>query len=345
MAKSKLTPKENFLRLTRGEIPENIPIFTMGFPGPEVPVILVGPSLFNETHIPAAPAGRYKDIWGVDYIANEETNFACIPEPNNFMLEDITKWPEVVKKPVMPDNIDWEKLAKADLEASGIDRTNQAAMGVIGLMPFQQAIAFMGFNNGLMAIYEEPEAFEELINFMVDAYMPIVQATVDYYDPDMMYLLDDTASGFSPFISPDTYRNVLKPAYARLTKPAVDRGIPIHFHNCGKCEEFVDDMIEFGVKSWDPAQAMNDLGAVKKKYGRQIAIVGGYNWVPPVTYPDVREEDVRQTVRDCIDKYAPGGGYAFFGAALGRYGDQTVVKVNEWIANEAYNYGRDYYLK
>jgi uroporphyrinogen-III decarboxylase len=234
----------------------------MGNPGIEVRVKLIGPSLFNETHIPAAPEGRYKDIWGVDYIANFETNFACIPEPNNFILEDITKWSEVIKKPELPENIDWKKLAKADMEACGIDRAQQAGMGVIGLMPFQQVIAFMGFTNGLMAIYEEPEAFEELIHFMVDAYIPIVQATVDYYDPDVMYLLDDTASGFSPFISPSTYRNVLKPAYARLTKPAVDRGIPIQFHNCGRCEDFVGDMIDIGVKIWDPAQAMNNLTAV-----------------------------------------------------------------------------------
>ena len=345
MAKSKLTPKENFLRLTREEMPEYVPIFTMGFPGKEVPVKLIGPSLFNETHIFAAPAGTYKDIWGVSYIANEETNFACIPEPNNFMLEDISKWHEVIKKPQMPDNIDWEKLAKADIEATGIDRSAQAAMAVIGLMPFQQVIAFMGFTNGLMAVYEDPEAFEELINFMVDVYMPIVQATVDYYDPDMLYLLDDTASGFSPFISPDAYRSILKPAYARLTKPAVERGIPIHFHNCGKCEDFVGDMIDIGVRSWDPAQAMNDLVAVKEKYGRKIAIVGGYNWVPPANYPQVNEDEVRQSVRDCIDQYAAGGGYAFFGAALGRHGDKTIEKVNEWIGDEAYNYGRDYYLK
>ena len=126
-------------------------------------------------------------------------------------------------------------------------------MAVIGLMPFQQVIAFMGFTNGLMASYEEPEAFEELINFMVDIYMPVIQATVDYYEPDLLYLLDDTASAFSPFISPPTYREILKPAYARLTKPAVERGIPIQFHNCGKCEDFVDDMIEIGVKIWDPS--------------------------------------------------------------------------------------------
>ncbi|SHI00268.1 Uroporphyrinogen-III decarboxylase [Sporobacter termitidis DSM 10068] len=345
MPKSKLSPKENYLRLTRGELPEYVPIYTMGFPGynDEVACKIVGPSLFDETHITPAPTGRY-DIWGVKYIANQETNFACIPEPNNFILDDITKWHEVIKKPELPD-VDWEKLAKADCERVGLDRAKSAAMGVIGLMPFQQIIAFMGFSNGLMAIYEEPEIFAELLNFMVDVYMPIVQATVDHYDVDLLYLLDDTATAFSPFISPELYRSILKPVYMRLAKPAMDRGIPLQFHNCGRCEDFLDDMLDFGVKIWDPAQTMNDLDGVKKKYGRKIAIAGGYNWVPPASWPDVDEEEIRQTVRDCIDKYAPDGGFAYFAMALGKYDDTTISKVNAWMSEEAYMYGRDYYIK
>jgi hypothetical protein len=346
VAKSTLTPKENYLRLTRGEIPEYLPIYTMGFPGynNETACKIIGPSLFDETHITPAPEGR-RDIWGVNYIANEETNFACIPEPNNFILEDITKWSEVIKKPELPQHIDWERMYKLDCERAGIDRTQSAAMAVIGLMPFQQVIAFMGFNNGLMAIYEEPECFEELLNFMADVYMPVIQATVDYYKPDILYLLDDTAAEFSPFISPETYRSIIKPVYRRLTQPAVDRGIPIQFHNCGKCQEFIDDMIDVGVKIWDPSQHMNDLDGIKKKYGRKIAMAGGFKWTPPLTWPEVNEEEIRQSVRDVIDRLAPGGGYAFMGGALGRYGDKTIEQVNNWIKEEAYIYGRDYYLK
>jgi hypothetical protein len=346
MVKSRLTPRENYLRIAAGEIPEFVPIYTMGFPGynNEVACKIIGPSLFDETHITPAPQGRH-DIWGVKYIANKETNFACIPEPNNFILDDITKWHDVIKKPKMPENIDWEKMAKLDCEAVGLDRKQSAAMAVIGLMPFQQVIAFMGFNNGLMAMYEEPELFKELLHFMTDVYMPVIQAALDYYDPDLMYLLDDTATQANPFISPEMYRDVLKPVYKRLTKPIMERGIPIQFHNCGRCEDFIDDMIEFGVTIWDPGQIMNDLYAIKKRYRGKIAIAGGYNWVLPDTWPEINEQEIKQTVRDAIDLYAPDGGYAFFGAALGKYGDKNIDIANGWIAEEAYTYGRDYYLK
>jgi hypothetical protein len=346
VAKSRLTPKENYLRLAKGELPEYVPIYTMGFPGynGEAVCKIIGPSFFDETHITPAPTGR-RDIWGVNYIANLETNFACIPEPNNFILEDITRWREVIKKPVLPEHIDWEKLAKADCEKAGLDRTQSAAMGVFGLMPFQQLVAFMGFTNCLMALFEEPEAVKELLDFMVDLYMPIIQATVDYYKPDIMYLLDDTATNNNPFMSPQMFREFLKPIYKRMTQPAVDRGIPIQFHNCGRCEDFLDDLTEIGTKIWDPAQVSNDLLGMKKKYGRRLAIAGGFNWVPPAAWPDVTEDQIKQMVRDCIDQYAPGGGFAFFGAALGRHGDKTIEQVNKWINEEAFVYGSDYYLR
>jgi hypothetical protein len=344
---SKLSPGENYLRLARGELPESVPIFTMGFPGynGETACKLIGPSLLDETHITPAPEGR-RDIWGVNYIANAETNYACIPEPNNFLLSDITKWRQVIKKPELPDHIDWERLAKQDCERAGLDRSQSAAMAVIGLMPFQQLIAFMGFTDGLLAFFEEPECVAELLDYMTELYEPVVRATVEHYKPDVLYLLDDTATNRNPFISPEMFRTFLKPIYKRLTQPAVDRGIPVQFHNCGRCEDFLDDLMDIGTKIWDPAQPANDLGAIQAKYGGRLALVGcDRQWTPDEALR-AGEEAVRQAVRDCIDAYAPGGGFAFFsGGVMARSGDRTFDELNAWIREEAYNYCRDYYRK
>ena len=49
----KLTPKENFLRLLKGEIPESVPLHNMGEIGynNEATIKLIGPSLYNETQL------------------------------------------------------------------------------------------------------------------------------------------------------------------------------------------------------------------------------------------------------------------------------------------------------
>lgn len=343
MTKSKLTPKENYLRAIRGEMPEYVPVHTMGFPAwKDEPVFkMVGPNLWGDPAM-VGPEGRY-DIWGVHYIANEETGYGGIPEPNNFILEDVTRWDKVIRKPEKID-VDWDMQAKKDYEFAQIDRTQSAAMVVIPLMPFQQLVAFMGFTNGLCAMYEEPEAVEELLNYLTDYYMPYIEKSIEYYNPDMVYLLDDTAAKMNPFVSLKMYKEILKPIYIRLLKPANDRGIPVQFHNCGRCEDFVDDMLEFGVKVWDPAQTQNNLLAVKEKYKGKLVVCGGYDWIVPDTWPEVDEEEVRQTVRDTIDKYAPGGGFAAGANCLGKLDDPVVIKVNEWLSSECYLYGRDYYL-
>lgn len=345
--KSKLTPKENYLRMVRGECPDWLPLYTMGFPGyrGESGVRIVGPSLLDETHLSAAPEGVYYDCWGVRYIANTATNFACIPEPNHFLIEDITKWRDQIKDPVVPEHIDWERLAKEDFVKADIDRSQSAVMCTIGLMPFQQLIAFMGFTDAFLALYEEPEECKALLHHMTDVYMPIVEASVEHYKPDLLYLLDDTASAHNPFISPEMYREILMPVYRRLAKPALDRGIPLQFHNCGRCEDFIDDMLELGVRVLDPAQPVNDLLGIKEKYKGRLALAGGFQWYPPADWPNTDEEVVRQMVRDCIDCYAPGGGYAFCGMVLAGYGDEASARANQWMTDESYVYGRDYYLK
>lgn len=339
-----VTPKENWMMMLNGELPVHLPRYTMGFIGynGETAVRMIGPNLFDDTH--NGPQGG-KDIWGVNYVANKETGFAALPEPNNFILDDIENWEKVIVAPKMPENIDWESMAKADYDKTDIDRTQSAVCSNIGFSPFQMIMGFMGFNEGLCALYEDPETVKELLAYMTDFYLPIVEKTVEYYKPDMLGMADDTATKFNPFISLETYRDIFLPIYKRLAKPATDRGIPIHFHNCGRCEDFIDDMVNFGVRSWDPAQPANDLLGIKEKYKGRLSICGGWEWELPETWPEVSEEEIRQGARDAIDKYAPGGGFAFAGSALGAYQDPIITKINDWLREEVYVYGRYYYQK
>jgi hypothetical protein len=43
------------------------------------------------------PDGGRIDIWGVDYTATESTDGMALPTPGKFILQDITKWRDVIK--------------------------------------------------------------------------------------------------------------------------------------------------------------------------------------------------------------------------------------------------------
>ena len=346
-----ITRKENYMRLGRGEMPEYVPSWSMGMRRPESPIWSVAPSVMGAPMFGPPPSDEksderreFTDDWGITRTAVDEVGGAALPKPGNFLITDITKWDQVVKWPAYPaefNTVDWEAMAKEDMK--DIDRNEYGVVTMGGFGPFQSFINFIGFTEGLCALLEEPESVKEMLHFICDYYMPIMEKTVQYYDPDIVYLLDDTASKYAPFFSVEVYKDIFKPIYTRLAQPALDRGIPIQFHNCGKCDDFIPDMLDFGVKFWDPAQQENDLLQVKKDYAGQLVIVGGFDFVPPADR-DATEEEVREYVRSVLDKYAPGGGYAFAGGMLGPASEQEkTMQYNSWVQDEVATYGKTFY--
>ena len=341
---AKVTPKENFLKLAGGGHPEYVPFFNMG--GDEY----MGEAAFKRANLTIfpntrQPDGSGRDMWGVPYIATKETANAALPEPGNYILKDVRKWRDVIKRPLVEENIDWEAMAKADMERIKLDRTQTALGGSASFGPFMTLTNMMGLTEGMCAMFEEPEAVKELFNWIVDFFEPYNQKILDYYKPDVWNLSDDTCAEDNPFFSVAMYRDLFKPIYARMAKPAVDRGIPVLFHICGRMEDFVPEMIDFGVKYVEPAQESNDLLALKATYKGKVSIMGGFDWGKhvPRNYPNFSEEELRQDVRSAIDQYSVGGAYAFFAWPISYLGDTVIEEVKRIIRDECHFYGRKVY--
>ena len=139
------------------------------------------------------------------------------------------------------------------------------------------------------------------------------------------------------------YEDIFLPIYRRLAQPANDRGLPIGFHNCGRCEDFLDDMVDFGVRLWDPAQIDNDLDAVKVKYRGKLAFAGGWETVMFQDWPNTSKEELIESVHQTIDRYAPNGGYMFKAGILKAAGDNSGKEIQAFIRAEALKYMDHYY--
>lgn len=337
-----LTEKENFMRLFKGEIPEWIPRYTLGnVRGLEdfAPAVGgVGPSLINQHR----KAGGGKDIWGVEYITSHEAAGGLLPKTWDFLLEDVTKWRDVIKAPSL-DDVDWEMMCKKDLEESGVDRSKTALSMIAGTGYFQQLMAFMGFTEGLCALFDEPEECKALFDYLSDFYCSVIEHTIDYYKPDLFNIVDDTAAWGNPFVSLEMFREFFLPLYDREAKFARDRGIPILYHNCGKCEAFIDDMVGIGIDSWNPAQLCNDLDAVQAKYGNKLVLCGC--WDPmKIVDPKLTDEDIYEYLLKIANDRAKNGGFAFLATILiPDDNDSRMLHVNDVVNRAIIEIGHDFY--
>ena len=343
-----LTPKENLLRLLSGEIPEWVPSYSYygSLPGvdEDPPNMSVMNSYINGNRPPPGSGIKeFKDIWGVPYESVELVGGFALPKPGHFILDDITKWRDVIKAPDI-SAIDWEKVAKTDLDKLEYSRDNVALFYNPGGGYFQMLMAFMGFNEGLCAMFEEPEEVKALFDYLHEFYFSIAAKYIEYVQPDVLSLGDDTASERAPFVSVDMYRELLLPYYDDFARLGRDRGIPINFHNCGKSGVFFYDLVRIGITSWEPVQLSNDILEIQKRFGRHLVIGGGWEGRGRLLAPDVTDEEIRESVRVAIDTYATNGGFMFAGAFTpGSIGDDRVKHLNEVLQKEVYDYGHKFY--
>ena len=334
-----MTEKENLFMLLNGEIPQWLPRYmvapTQKQPYPSA-FAMAMPSFYNRTII----GNEEYDVWGVSYTKTENTGGMALPTPGKFILDDIRKWRDVIKAPDV-SNIDWERMAAKDM--AHVDRTQTAVEMFTHVGYFQHLMNFMGFNEGLLALYEDPEECIALFEYLADFYDGMAKKTIEFYKPDIMLINDDTATAINPFISAEMYRSMIKPYAARLGSIGQDAGLYIDMHCCGRCEDFIDDWLDFGVSMWNPAQVMNNLPAIKEKYKGRLTLIGCWDSSGPPSWPGAGEELVRAEVRRCIDTYAPGGGFIFWGSMYGADDDADFHNRAAWVADEYNVYGRAWY--
>lgn len=336
-----LTEKENYLRCINGGVPEWIPFHGMScgpeFDGQRPHNYRVEPRITT----PHRYNGGGLDMWGVEHVTSDASLGALNPDTRHFILDDITKWRDVIKAPSL-EGIDWEQMVKDDFAFHDLSHDDMAIQFSTDMSYFMMLVEFMGYEDAIVAMVEEPEEVAALFDYMCDFYCEVARRYCEFCKPDIYHLADDVCAQDFPMVSPETFRELLLPYYDRQAELARELEIPISFHMCGKCEGLLDDLVGIGVSIWEPAQTTNDLGAIKAKYGNGLVIIGGWDGRDNLWRDDVTRDDIYEYTRQQFDMLAPGGGYCFVGGFMGLPGSSSMQK-NEWLM-EIYNEIKyDYY--
>jgi len=322
-----LSPRENYLKMLSLEIPEYVPA---GFYEPYS-------TFWNEELLTpvSAPNGPIITTLGVEYVGNEENMWGAMPAPGKLVITDITKWRDQLK---IKDLSDWPWESYYAEKMKDLDRENLLVSSGGGDY-FLTLVSLMGFEEGLSALYEEPEEVKALLTYISEFYTMILKKQMYYVKPELYTLMDDDAAWNAPFFSLDQYREFFKPFHKLHTDIVIDGGAKVVRHDCGRSEQFVQDWIEIGVASWTPVQASNDCKGVKQKFMGRIALEGCWD-TRPVYETD---EELLAAVKDYCDTFAPGGGFTWSVFIFGDFADPETQRRNALVKDFYYDYARDWY--
>ena len=321
-----LTERENALRVyNRTESPEWIPVCADCY-------AFIMPTSIRERPVPRGEDGA--DWFGCNWIWDADCLGYAPDLRKPLLLNDITKWRDVVKFPDI-SSVDWEASANRDL--AEVDRNERIIRVMMESGPFERTHHILGFQNAFLSMCEEPEEFKALIDAIADYKVELINKICQYYAPDEIFAQDDLGGANGPMMSLTMYRELLKPAHKRIVEAVRSHGVVYTHHSCGKMEAFIEDLIDIGVQVINPMQTINNLVEVAQKYSDKLIFDVGADTA--ACYEDADEESIRQGVRHIVDIFGPQNNLIL----------ESFPSNNKCISNwdivldEARSYGREFY--
>lgn len=248
-------------------------------------------------------------------------------------FDDITQWKKFLTFPSCKD-VNWEAAAmRTKAMWAKKDQLQGYIVGNVGA--FERICAMMGHVNGMMAMYDDEEAFAEFVEAYADYRCEQFEYFKKYLDIDFVMMHDDWGTQQNMFLSPDMWRRFFKEPERRMAKRCHEVGMHYMHHSCGYIEPIIGDMVEIGIDAWHGGAPSNNLKKIKAEYGDKLIFAGCVD--PQVTDTGrATEEEIRADVRRAIDTLGKGGGLMCSSAVM----FSTVRGVDGIIDDEGAKYGR-----
>lgn len=167
-----------------------------------------------------------------------------------------------------------------------------------------------GMKNTFLDLAMYPGQVKEFAERVVDYMIEIGREQLQrYHCLSGLVVWGDIAYDNGMFYSPDTWRQVFKPAVARLCETLKNekKDLKLIYHGCGNALPIYDDLIEIGIDAYNPLEVKADLDVVelKKKFKDRLAFFGN---IDVRVLADGNKEDVKNEVVRKLNA-AKGGGY------------------------------------
>ena len=228
-------------------------------------------------HNPGPKLGEHNVVnaWGVTKSWPIGTPGAFpVHTPDKIVIKDIEEWQKYLKVPqVKYDAQVWEPFIEA---AEKVDRNEYFVTSFVVPGIFEQCHYLMEIQNCLVAFYDSPDEMKELIEVLTQFELDLAEEICKYIKPDALFHHDDWGSQVSTFLSPDMFREFIKPAYMKIYSYYKSHGVELVVHHSDSyAATLVPDMIDMGIDIWQGVMTSNNIPELIKKYGGKISFMGG----------------------------------------------------------------------
>jgi len=253
---------------------------------------------------------RYQ-VW-IDEMGAKRLDFRVQPEPG-FQTRTWLEYPVRTRgnfvrmaeryDPGVPSRYpaDWEECAKS---LRGGEHPLRLAVPSL----FGTVRGWMGLEGAALCFYDDPQWMHEMMDFVTEFVVAASRRAVETHVVDWIMLFEDMAYKTASMISPDMVREFMLPRYGRIVEFFRDEGVEvIMVDSDGHVSDLIPLWLETGINGLFPLEvaAGMDPVAVRKEYGRSLALIGGI---------DKRElakdrEAVRKEVMSKVPYLLQEGGY------------------------------------
>ncbi|MCE5278733.1 MAG: hypothetical protein LLG03_11970 [Planctomycetaceae bacterium] len=191
-----------------------------------------------------------------------------------FPVETRDDWRSIAKRldPDSPGRLgeNWQQRP-LELQAAGAP----VCLQVGGYYGFARSL--MGMENLSLAFYDQPDLVEDIFEHRTAYVSALLEKVLAVVKPDFAEFWEDMAYKIGPLVSPALYRRLALKHYRRICEILRRHGVEvILLDSDGNIDELIPIWLDGGINAVWPLEAAAGMDpvAVRKKYGKSLAMIG-----------------------------------------------------------------------
>ena len=174
---------------------------------------------------------------------------------------------------------------------------------------FEMYWRLRGLENALADIIADTELSRTMFKRCAHFALTLARKACSAFPLDWLWTGDDIAGQTSLIISPESWRELIKPLLAEIFAVGKSHGLWVAFHSCGAVRPIIPDLIEIGLDVLNPVQSncpgMDPL-ELKKEFGKELSFMGGVDTQKLLPFGTV--DEVRRSIAKLLDGMTSDGG-------------------------------------